>query len=97
MARDHIPDSASLPMQAIQQADVPRGRTGKHKHVVTLLLNRLNQLPPGKALKIPLAALPDTKANIRSALHRAARQKKLVMATSSDSGNLYIWKVTGSS
>jgi hypothetical protein len=49
-------------------------------------------LSEGSALKIPFAELPDTKENIRSALSRAARQKKIDLATSSDSEFLYVWK-----
>jgi len=49
-------------------------------------------LSPGSALKIPLSELPDTKENIRSALSRAASQKKLAIATSSNEEFLYVWK-----
>lgn len=79
--------------QSIKQADVPRGRDGKHKSIVTQLLSDIEQLEPGQALKVPLAALPDSKENIRSALNRATRQKELEVATSSDADHLYIWKI----
>jgi hypothetical protein len=45
-------------------------------------------------LKIPLAELPDTKENIRSALNRATRLRSIEVATSSDENYLYIWKPT---
>src|SRR5207247_79302 len=35
--------------------DVPQGRNGKHKQVVTKILSDLDQLPQGGALKVPLA------------------------------------------
>ena len=60
---------------SIAQVDVPKGRDGKHKKIITLLLEDIAQLKPGSALKIPLAELPDTKENIRAALSRAAAQK----------------------
>jgi len=78
--------------QAILQGDVPKGRDGKHKWIVTRLLTDLDRLRPGMALKIPLAALPDTKENIRSALNRATRQRGIDLSTSSDAEFLYIWK-----
>lgn len=77
---------------SILQADVPRGRDGKHKSIVTQLLSDLNQLTPGSALKIPLEALPDSKENIRSALNRATHQRGIEIATSSDAEFLYIWR-----
>jgi len=79
--------------QAISQNEVPRGREGKHKTIVTQLLGDLERLAHGSALKVPLAELPDSKENIRSALNRATRQRGLEVATSSDSDHLYIWKV----
>lgn len=79
--------------QSIQQIDVPKGRDGKHKKIVTQLLSDIDQLDSGSALKVPISALPDTKENIRSALNRATHQKGIEVATSSDEEFLYIWKV----
>lgn len=86
-------ESAELQFQSIRQDQVPKGRDGKHKRTVTLLLSELNRLKPGSALKVPLSALPGTKANIRAALNRATRLEGLRVATSSDAAHLYIWKV----
>ena len=83
--------------QSIQQTDVPKGRDGKHKRIVTQLLSDIDQLEPGRALKIPLEALPDTKENIRSALNRATRQRGIELATSSDAEFLYVWKAESAS
>lgn len=83
----------SLPrFQSIQQADVPRGRDGKHKQIITQLLEAIEKLRDGTALKVPLAELPDSKENVRSALSRATRQRNMDVATSSDETSLYIWK-----
>ena len=79
--------------QAILQHDVPKGRDGKHKRIVTRLLADIDRLKPRTALKVPLTALPDSKENIRSALNRASHQKGIEVATSSDAEFLYIWKV----
>jgi TusA-related sulfurtransferase len=79
--------------QSISQADVPKGRDGKHKLIIVELLESLENLNPGSALKIALADLPDTKENIRAALSRATKQRNMEVATSSDPDYLYVWKV----
>jgi hypothetical protein len=91
--------SGSRPMnfQSIEQIDVPKGRDGKHKLIVQQLLNDIDQLGSGRALKIPLSDLPDTKENIRSALNRATRQRGIEVSTSSDGDFLYVWKTEGKS
>jgi len=82
----------AMNFKSVLQVDVPKGRDGKHKEIVTQLLSDLEYLTPGRALKIPLEQLPDTKENIRSALNRATRQRGIEVATSSDSDSLYVWK-----
>lgn len=77
---------------SVSQADVPKGRDGKHKQIITQLLSDIAQLDLGSALKIPLDELPDSKENIRSALSRAATQKQISIATSSDEHFLFVWK-----
>ncbi|MGB8987890.1 MAG: hypothetical protein WCC37_14925, partial [Candidatus Sulfotelmatobacter sp.] len=72
--------------------NVPKGRDGKHKRIVELLMNDISQLKKGTALKVPLSALPDTKENVRAALSRATRQRGIDIATSSDNEFLYVWK-----
>jgi hypothetical protein len=83
--------------QSISQEDVPKGRDGKHKKIVSQLLSDLEQLELDHALKVPLRALPDSKENIRSALNRATRQRGIEVATSSDADFLYVWKIAKSS
>ena len=85
-------DLEELSFESILQVDVPKARDGKHKRIITRLLEDIAQLKSGTALKVPLSALPDSKENIRSALNRATRLKGLVVETSSDADNLYIWK-----
>lgn len=79
--------------ESISQDDLPEGRKGKHHTIVAQVLHDIEELEIGRALKIPLSQLPDTKANIRSALNRTSKQKKLEIATSSDDGYLYVWKL----
>ena len=93
MASDSDLNQAQTRFKSILQMDVPKGRDGKHKQIVLQLLSDLEQLESGSALKIPLAELPDSKENIRSALNRATRQRGVEVATSSDANHLYVWKV----
>jgi hypothetical protein len=79
--------------ESMQQSDVPKGRDGKHKKIITQLLSDISHLHHGSALKVPLAQLPDSKENIRAALSRAARLQNLKIATSSNDEFLYVWKV----
>jgi hypothetical protein len=90
MANEHELQEESF--ESILQGDVPKGRDGKHKRIVTRLLDDIDNLEPGNALKIPLEALPDSKENIRAALNRATRLRGTEVATSSDTEHLYIWK-----
>jgi hypothetical protein len=73
------------------QLDVPQGRNGKHKHVVTKILADLDQLPAGSALKVPLAELAESKEKVRSALNRATHKGDRNVATASDADFLYVW------
>ena len=82
----------SMYFDSILQHEVPKGRDGKHKQIVTQVLSDLEHLSDGSALRIPLSALPDSKENIRSALNRATRQRGMDVATSSDAEFLYVWK-----
>jgi hypothetical protein len=89
--------SAPMKFESVLQVDVPKGRDGKHKEIITQLLADIAQLRAGAALKIPLSQLPDTKENIRSALSRAARQAQINLATSSNEDFLYVWKTDAGS
>ncbi len=73
------------------QADVPQGRNGKHREIVTRILADLDQVRKGVALKVPLAQLTDSKEKVRSALNRATRKGGRNVATASDDTFLYVW------
>ena len=75
------------------QVDVPQGRNGKHKSIVTAIIADLDKLETGAALKIELTELDDSKENIRSALNRATRKQKRNVATASDGQFLYVWNL----
>jgi hypothetical protein len=77
--------------RTMAQADVPQGRNGKHKLIVTKLLSDLDQLQAGIALKVPLADLADGKEKVRSALNRATHKAGRNVATATDDNFLYVW------
>ena len=87
------PRTARVPMnfKGMRQSDVPQGRNGKHKEIVTMILSDLDQIEPGVALKVPLAQLTDSKEKVRSALNRATRKGARNVATASDDDFLYVW------
>lgn len=82
-----------IPMnfRTMAQGDVPQGRNGKHKQIVTRIVSDLDQLQPGIALKVPLADLADGKEKVRSALNRATRKADRNVATATDDKFLYVW------
>jgi len=71
--------------------DVPQGRNGKHKQIVTQILSDLDQLAAGIAIKVPLSELAESKEKVRSALNRATRKAGRTVATASDADFLFIW------
>lgn len=73
------------------RSEVPTGRNGKHKTIVTQILDDLARLDKGLCIKIPISELPDTTVNIRSALSRATHKGELSVATATDDEFLYIW------
>jgi hypothetical protein len=76
------------------QADVPQGRNGKHKEIVSTILADLSQLKEGSAIKVPLAELDSSKEKVRSALNRATRKAGRKVATATDANFLYVWNET---
>jgi hypothetical protein len=83
----------TVPMhfKTMVQAEVPQGRNGKHKLIVTTILKDLDGLKPGSAIKVPLADLAESKEKVRSALNRATRKASRRVATASDGNFLYVW------
>lgn len=81
----------ALNFTPMRRADVPNGRNGKHKDIVTRILSDLDRVEPGVAIKVPIDALSESKENVRSALNRAGHQGRRKIATSSDDTFLYVW------
>jgi hypothetical protein len=77
--------------KTVKRLEVPDGRNGRHRVIVTAILQDLDQLTEGSALKVPLAELSDSKEKVRSALNRASRKAGRKVVTASDASFLYVW------
>jgi hypothetical protein len=77
--------------KTMAQTDVPQGRNGKHRQIVTKLLSDLDQLKEGAAIRVPLTELAESKERVRSALNRATRKAGRNVATATDASFLYVW------
>jgi len=77
--------------KTMSQDEVPQGRNGKHKQIVTQILSDLDRLADGVAIKVPLAELEESKENVRSALNRAVHKGSRSVKTASDGDFLYVW------
>ena len=87
------PKQVPMHFKTMVQADVPQGRNGKHKLIVTNILQDLDGLAVGAAIKVPLAELDESKEKVRSALNRATRKAGRNVATATDAEFLYVWNV----
>ena len=86
-------DKVAAHFRTMAQLDVPQGRNGKHKEIVTIILRDLDKLTDGSAIKVPLAELAESKEKVRSALNRATRKAGRTVATASDGSFLYVWNI----
>lgn len=85
------PKNVPMHFKTMVQAEVPQGRKGKHKLIVSTILKDLDGLKAGSALKVPLVELAESKEKVRSALNRATRKAGRNVATASDDSFLYVW------
>ena len=85
------PLKTRMNFETMSQAEVPQGRNGKHKTIVTRIVSDPDRAGKGIALKIPLEELTESKEKVRSALNRATRKANRTVATASDANFLYVW------
>jgi hypothetical protein len=79
--------------ESVNRSEVPQGRKGKHRKAVADILADLSRINTKQAIKIPLSGLNGEKMqNLRSALNRVTREKKIPVMTSSDEKYLYVWR-----
>lgn len=84
-------DKNPMNFKTMAQVDVPQGRNGKHKEIISKILSDLDQMPKGMAMKVPLAELVESKEKVRAALNRAIHKSRRKAATASDETFLYVW------
>ena len=91
MAKEKRKSSSKSNFEQVSTSSVKGHRKGKHHDMIQRILEDLEFLPDGSAIKIPLKSTDGvTLENLRSAVHRAT--KKMDVETSSDGENLFIWK-----
>jgi hypothetical protein len=74
-------------------ASIPIDRKGQHNVTVVKILADLDRLDMETAILVPLGGLNGEKMeNVRSALNRATKQKKISVATSTNEKYFYIWR-----
>ena len=91
MRDKEIPQTRSF-LRIVPLSDIPSSRTSRHGRIVAEVLVQLKTLDPSSAIKIPLAEVGERKANLRSALHRAARNARVDLMTTSDDKHLYVFR-----
>ena len=83
----------ALNFASVLQVDVPQGRHGKHRDLVSRILADLERTTADAAVRIPLIGLYGEKMqNVRSALNRVTRAKGIDVATAADEKYLYVWR-----
>jgi len=81
--------------ESISLSELRQGRLGKHHELVENILRQLRALPEGQAIKIPLNSVNGlSRANLRSAIVRAASSRAIRVSTYSGSGDFYVWSRT---
>jgi hypothetical protein len=84
---------SSSHFDTIRIEDVPKGRKGKHHTFVAQIVQDLERLPAGSALKIPFEDFRGIRlANIRAALNRVTKAREIDVNTSTDTDALYVWR-----
>jgi hypothetical protein len=73
-------------------SEVPSSRNSRHSRIVAEILTQLKAIDVNSAIKVPLAEVGEHKANLRSALHRGARNLRIDLMTASDDQHLYVFR-----
>src|SRR4030081_550107 len=77
---------------SVPLAEAVDNRVSRHGKIVSEILSDLEQLDEFSAIKVNLAEAGKKKADLRSALHRAARKNNVHLATTSDVKHLYVFR-----
>jgi hypothetical protein len=85
-------NSKPMHFSTVYLHSVPAGRRGKHNEIVGKILEDLEALQDGTALRIPLESFGSQKlANVRAAVSRATKKRKMEIETTSDGRYFYLW------
>lgn len=90
--RDKEMPRAGTRLSIVPLSDIPSSRKSRHSRIVAEILTQLKTLDANSAIKVPLAEVGEHKANLRSALHRAARNAPIDLMTASDDKHLYVFR-----
>jgi hypothetical protein len=77
---------------SVPLAEVVDDRLSRHGKIVSQILSDLEQLDEFSAIKVNLVEAGKKKADLRSALHRAAKKNSVHLATTSDEKHLYVFR-----
>jgi hypothetical protein len=89
-------DNRQLVYERVPISGLLKGRRGKHNDLVLGVLHDLSTLPMDEAVRIPLKKVGGVSlTNLRSAISRAAKTRKIKIRTFSDSDHLYLRKIEG--
>jgi hypothetical protein len=89
-------DNGGLVYERVPISGLLKGRRGKHNDLILGVLHDLGSLPKDEAIRIPLKKVGRVSlTNLRSAISRAARSRKIKIHTSSDPEYFYLWKTHG--
>ncbi len=94
MAANRKRQAKEANFETISRVDLPSGRKGKHHSLLMRVLQDLDRLRDGRAIRIPLADCGGSVADIRAAIFRAANKQHFEIATSSDDEFFYLWRPT---
>jgi hypothetical protein len=80
--------------ERVPVSGLKKNRKGKHRSLVTRILENLKTLPPESAVRIPLSSIGGVSVlNLRSAVSRATAKENIKVATSADDESFYVWKI----
>ncbi|MCU1298531.1 MAG: hypothetical protein JWO91_2809 [Acidobacteriaceae bacterium] len=89
--KDRTKKPAAYHFPAVPLTAVSANRKGKHRKIVSNILSDLERLDEFSALRINLAEAGVKKADLRSAIHRAAKSRRIPLLTTSDEAHLYVF------
>jgi hypothetical protein len=84
-------EKIALHFPAVPLTIATNNRNGKHRRIISEILSDLQQLDEHSALKVNFVEAGVKKADLRSAVHRAAKNRNIDLVTTSDQKNLYVF------